>query len=222
YSPIRPKQITDSAEQPTQALKQRGVRYIELRSVDLACTYPLGLDLPQMRFLELFLLCCLLRESPPLIGEEKQEASRNALGVACCGRTPGLHLRRRGRNIPLRDWARELAEDLRELAQILDTDVPETFYQDSLKPLFAAIADVNDTPSARILAQMREDKASFQEFTLRMSHRHAEHFRSRRLEGEKARQFRRDAENSLAEQAIAETSEDLNFDEFLRRFFTPP
>ena len=35
YSIIRPKQIANSCEKPTRALKQRGVRYIEMRSLDL-------------------------------------------------------------------------------------------------------------------------------------------------------------------------------------------
>lgn len=133
YSPVRPKQIARSGESPTLALKRRGVRYVELRSLDLGQAHPLGLTQAHMRFLELFLLCCLLRKSPPLGHEEKKEISRNALEVACRGRTPGLLLRRDGKELALRDWARELAEDMRGLAEVLDAGEPTQAYRSSLE-----------------------------------------------------------------------------------------
>lgn len=220
YSPIRPKQIARSCESPTMALKQRGVRYIELRSLDLGLAHPLGLTPGHMRFLELFVLCCLLRESPPLNALEKLEISRNALDVACRGRAPGLLLRRGGKDVALRDWARELAGDMRAVAEILDTGEPEPAYRASLSPLLEAIDDPDTTPSARILAEMRDTGESFQAYALRLSGRHAEGFRARRLEGEKAATLARQAGKSLAEQKHTEASDTLGFDEFLARYFS--
>jgi len=219
YSPVRPKQIARSCESPTTALKLRGIRYVELRSLDLGPAHPLGLTLGHMRFLEVFLLCCLLRESPPLSTSEKTEIDRNALAVAREGRTPGLLLRRGGQDVALRDWAKELAEDLRAVAEILDAGEPSAVYLDSLGPLWDAIDDPEATPSAKILADMRETGESFQAYALRLSARHAESFRSRPLERDKEAAFAREAEKSLAEQKRTEASDTLGFDEFLARYF---
>lgn len=219
YSPVRPKQIARSGESPTLALKQRGVRYVELRSLDLGPSHPLGLTQDHLRFLELFLLCCLLRESPPLGQEEKAEINRNALDVACCGRTPGMLLRRGGKALALRDWARGLAADLRDLAEVLDADEPERAYRASLEPLLEAIEDPGLTPSARILDEMRENRESFQAYALRMSQGHAEGFRSRPPEGEKAAEFSRQAQASIAEQRRTEAGDTLGFDAYLERYF---
>ncbi|WP_082411735.1 glutamate--cysteine ligase, partial [Methylogaea oryzae] len=60
YNSVRPKQITLSGEKPTLALKKRGIRYVELRSVDLSPFHPAGIDLTELRFLEAFMLYCLL------------------------------------------------------------------------------------------------------------------------------------------------------------------
>lgn len=220
YSLVRPKQIARSCESPTVALKLRGVRYVELRSLDLNPAYPLGLTEGHLRFLELFLLCCLLRESPPLDAAEKAQTSRNALEVACCGRRPGMLLRRDGKDLALRDWARELAEDLRILAGVLDAGgEPIQAYQASVEPLLAALEDADLAPSALILAEMRENGESFQEYALRMSRQHAASFRSRPLEAEKTAEFNRQVETSWAEQKHTEDSDRLGFDEFLARYF---
>lgn len=219
YSPIRPKQVARSCESPTQALKHRGIRYIELRSLDLGLAHPLGLGLRHMRFLELFLLCCLLRESPPLGAGEKAEISRNALDVACRGRVPGLLLRRGGEDLALRDWAQELVDDLQAVADILDEGEAGRPYLDSLGLLVDAIDDPEATPSARILADMRGVGESFQSYALGLSHRHAEGFRSRPLDGEKAAEFSREAEASIAAQKRTEANDSLDFDGFLHRYF---
>jgi glutamate--cysteine ligase len=56
YSTVRPKQLTDWMEFPTLALRRRGIRYVELRSVDVNLFEPLGVDLEEMRFLALLML----------------------------------------------------------------------------------------------------------------------------------------------------------------------
>lgn len=219
YSAIRPKQVANSGEMPTLALKRRGLRYVELRSIDLCCFQPVGAALSQLRFLELFLLYCLLEPSPPLGTDEKRASSHNSLGVACCGRTPGYTLQRGGRSVPMRDWALELAEAMAPVAELLDEEEHGRPYGATLDALSAAITDPEQTPSARVLAQMRERGESFQDFALRMSRQHAELFRARRLEGTRAKEFRREAEESLREQQCIEGGDRLSFDEFLQNYF---
>lgn len=220
YSPIRPKQIARSCESPTIALKRRGIRYIELRSLDLGIAHPLGLSLVELRLLEVFLLCCLLRNSPPMNSAEKSEANQNALAVACCGRTPNFQLMRCGQSVGLREWARELAEDMRGVAEILDDGEPEKAYLDCLKPMLDAIEEPENTPSARVLEEIRATGESFQAYALRHSQQHGDIFRSRPLAGEKANEFRLEAEESLNAQKRTEESDTLSFQGYLDQYFS--
>lgn len=220
YSAIRPKQIAHSGEKPTLALKRRGVRYLELRSMDLGCFGPTAVNPDKLRFMETFLLFCLLADSPNLPADEKAETNRNGLAVACCGRTPGFQLFRHGRAVALRDWAEEIIEAMRGVAEALDGDDIERPYGRSLDAAQAVVADSELTPSARILAEMRENRESFNDYALRLSRRHAEYWRTRPLSPELARQFTQEAELSWAEQRRIEAADSLSLDEFLQRYFT--
>ncbi|MDD5633399.1 MAG: glutamate--cysteine ligase, partial [Methylococcales bacterium] len=105
YSTIRPKQIINSGEKPTLALKKRGVRYIEMRSLDLDLFNPIGIDEAKARFIEALLLTCLLKDSPPISDQEHQVNNANQLAVANFGRKPGLELFKGDQTILLQDWA---------------------------------------------------------------------------------------------------------------------
>jgi glutamate--cysteine ligase len=219
YSGIRPKQVTESGEKPTLALKRRGIRYIELRSLDLACFSPAAADVNELRFLEVFLLFCLMADSPLMNSEERAEAGRNSLKAACCGRTPGFELQREGREVLLREWALELIGAMRSVAEILDGEDPEQPYHRSLDSRIPAIADPAASPSAQMLDEMRRNRESFAEYARRLSGQHADYFRNRPLSAEKAELFGRQARESLEEQQRIEAGDTLGFDEFLRRYF---
>ena len=53
YSTVRPKQIPQTGELPIHALRERGIRYLELRSVDVNLLDPAGLNLHQIAMLEM-------------------------------------------------------------------------------------------------------------------------------------------------------------------------
>ena len=67
YAPIRPKRTPRAGERTLSALEHRGIEYIELRTLDINQFTPLGVDIQQLRFLDLFLVWCLLKPSPLLL-----------------------------------------------------------------------------------------------------------------------------------------------------------
>ena len=98
YGTIRPKRRISPGERPLHALRERGVEYVEVRLMDLdpvrAGRHHAG---DTMRFLDVFLLHCLLRDSPPDTPQEIAAIGRNQLAVASRGREPGLVARARRR-----------------------------------------------------------------------------------------------------------------------------
>src|SRR5260221_2082274 len=107
YSTVRPKRRIKRGERPLHALRERGVEYVEVRLMDLDPFSPVGITPQTCRFLDIFLLHCLVSESPKDTAEEIAEVRRNQQVVALRGRQPGLMLERGGRAARLTDWARE-------------------------------------------------------------------------------------------------------------------
>ncbi|MCK5872205.1 MAG: glutamate--cysteine ligase, partial [Methylococcales bacterium] len=161
YSTVRPKQITNSGERPTLALKRRGVEYIEIRSLDLDLFNPIGIDVHKARFVEAFLLHCLLEESPFNQTNEPQVNNDNQLMVAHRGREPKVTLNRHGENILLKTWAGDILQAMQPICDILDGDDPDKPYSLALKVQQSLVDDANKTPSAKILQAMQQQSKVF-------------------------------------------------------------
>jgi glutamate--cysteine ligase len=122
YSTIRPKRVIRSGERPVQALCNRGVQYIEVRCLDVDPFEPVGIALETGRFLDAFLLFCALEESPLINAAEGQVHARNFARTVKEGRRPGLTLTRNDHEVLLKDWAEELLERIRPVAELLDSE----------------------------------------------------------------------------------------------------
>lgn len=220
YSSVRPKSTIRSSEKPSLALRQRGVEYVEIRAPDVNAYAPLGVDEPQLRFIEALLVFCLLEDSPYVDAAEQAELEYNQAQVTRRGREPGLLLQHRGREIALKDWGLALLQPITVIAEILDAgNGGGDAYQSAVAQQRAALLNPERTPSARMLAEMRARKESFTAFALRLSRQYAEDFRARPLSPETQAALERAAADSLAEQARLESSDTLSFEEFLAQYF---
>lgn len=218
YSPVRPKQIAYAGERPTMALHNRGVRYVELRAIDLGWGRPSGISLEDMRFLEIFLLYCFLLESPPITPEEDKDIEKNTLTVACCGRDPGVAVQWQGQRVTIPVFMQAVKEPMQTIAAILDQGAAEPSYQQSLASVL--VEKPESTPSALLLADMRARGESFAEYHLRQSQDQAVAFRARPLTGQRAADFAREVELSHAEQARIEAEDNMSFDAYLQHYFS--
>jgi glutamate--cysteine ligase len=219
YSTVRPKQVPIDNEKPTLALRERGVRYIELRSLDINAYAPLGIDEQQLRFLETFLIFCLFLESPRIGTNESREIDHNGTLAAHHGRDPALCLHRNGRTITLRQWAAEILDSMQGFSEILDTGETNQAYSNALESQRQAVTDPDRTPAAKMLAEMRENRESFHEFARRLSEEHYDYFKTIRLSQEKLAYFTTEARNSWERQARLEESDTIPFDVYLNRYF---
>jgi glutamate--cysteine ligase len=220
YSTVRPKQIALNNEKPTTALSKRGVAYVEIRSIDVNAFDPHGVNEEQLYFLEIFVLFCLLQESTVLSASEKTEIDMNLIQVAHTGRQPDLKLTYCDNEITLKEWATELCEQMRGIAELLDQANDCTLYTESLDKQMECIKNPDMTPSARMLAEMRSHNEGFFHFAKRMSLKHYDYFKSRKLSAERQHLFEDAATQSQQKQVEIESSDTMDFDEFLQQYFT--
>ncbi len=219
YSTIRPKQIARSGEKPTLALNLRGVRYIEIRSLDLDLFNPIGIDESKSRFLEAFLLNCILQESPQYEGHEYQINNINQLSVAHQGRKPGLEINKNGQHITLQSWAHEILQSMQTICEILDNNDPAKPYSKALKQQCDVVENPDLTPSAKILDEMRTKNQPFGRFGLDVSELNKQHFIGKKLETERTQHFDQLASASHLKQQEIENNDSLSFDDFLAKYF---
>src|SRR3984893_16907936 len=221
YSFIRPKRVARSGERPTKALQRAGVEYVEVRALDVSAFDPVGVNQNKLRFMEAFLALCLLRESAPIGQSEQTSLDANHLLVARRGREPKLMLKREGRDFPMLDWARELLDAMQGLCELLDHGDSARPYLSALEQQRAKIDDVERTPSARLLADMRQSGESFFQLAQRMSKLHKDYFldlyppNERRLA-----EFAAAARESHEAQARIEAADDTDFDTYLAHYLS--
>ena len=170
YSAIRPKRVINRGERPLHALRERGVQYVEVRTMDLDPFCAIGIAPGTMRFLDMFLLHCLLSESPPDTPHEIQTLGKNTRRVAARGREPGLTLQRGADEIELHRWAAALLSEYGPIAVSLDAAYGNDTYTTALAAAGAAVATPEFLPSARVLREMREQyQGSYLRFALAYS-----------------------------------------------------
>jgi len=157
YGTIRPKRTIFTGERPLHALRERGVEYVEVRLMDLDPFEPVGIRASTMRFLDVFLMHCLLTDSPDDSPAEIAELARNQHLTAARGREPGLQLLRGGREIGLAEWGAQLLAQFGPIAAALDAAQGGTQHADALRAAGQALQAPDTLPSARVLASMAKD-----------------------------------------------------------------
>ena len=219
YSPIRPKRVTQPGETPLSALHRRGIEYVEVRCVDVSPFSPVGIDASQIRFLDTFLLFCLLEESAPCTDEEQASQAANLEAVVNRGRMPGLLLQTDTGEKPMTLWAGELLSQFEQVASLLDQANASTLYSASMKQQLAAVTDPELTPSARILREMREQDLPFFRLTMGYSEQWARQFRGRQLSPQLQAAMEAETRRSNQARRELEQADDISFEQYLDRYF---
>lgn len=219
YSPIRPKRVTRSGETPLAALRRGGIEYIEVRCIDVNPFLPVGMDAEQIRFLDIFLLYCLLSDSPDCEDSEQAIQSANLEAVVNRGREPGLALHTAGGARPMADLAAELFEAMAPIAALLDDVHHAASYSAVMTAQWAKIQDPELTPSARILREMRDQNQPFFRIAMGYSTTWAAQFRAEELPEDVASRLSSEATRSLQAQADIEAADNIDFEQYLANFY---
>ena len=125
--------------------------------MDLNPFLPVGIDAGIARFLDVFLLHCLLADSPPDTPAEIGALARNQHRTAARGREPGLRLERGSAEPLLVDWGGEVVEACTPIAAALDAALGGDAYAQALRAAADALRQPETLPSARVLDTMARD-----------------------------------------------------------------
>jgi glutamate--cysteine ligase len=222
YGTIRPKRVIFPGERPLHALRERGVEYVEVRLMDLNPFVPIGITAETARFLDVFLLHCLLSASPPDTPDEIAALGRNQHRTAARGREPGLKLERGTQEVTLVDWGLQIVDECRPIAAALDAAHGGELHQAALVAARELLADASLTPSARVLGAMALDFGhSFPQFTLAQSRQTQAALLGLPQSPDDAARFAQMAEASLREQQLVEAGDSLPFEVYRQQYLSP-
>jgi len=220
YSSIRPKRVARSGERPTMALQRGGIEYVEIRSLDISLDDPAGINQNTMRFMEAFLIYCLVENSPPLDDRALEETRFNQTGTAKRGREPTFRLRREETEVSLATWGGEILEKVHAVAELIDAGEDGESYVQAVRQMQSMLGDPDATPSARLLNELRDSNCSFFELALSIARQHREYFASLApLSPDRTAQFELEVTQSLHRQREIEEHDDISLDEYLAGYF---
>ena len=219
YGTIRPKRTVKTGERPLHALRERGVEYVEVRLMDLDPFVPVGITADTMRLLDVFLLHCLLSDSPPDTPDEIAALKRNQHLTAERGREAGLCLTRSGREVLLAEWGAQVLEECAPIAAALDAAHGGTAYAQALGAAQATWAAPQTTPSARVLAELTQQYGGdFTAFACAYSQSARDVLMAQPWAEAQQQRYERLAQESLANQRAIEAADTLPFEEWRQQY----
>jgi glutamate--cysteine ligase len=219
YSAVRPKRTTQPGEKPIQALDARGVEYIEVRCLDLDPFSPTGVTREQIDFLDLFLLDCLLSDSPIISDEECERLDDNYNDVIASGRWQDLKLCRAGEHVPAGTAAHDLLQQLQPLAELLDSWDDGEHYQSALRAQSDKLQGQDwSVPSVKVLEAMTASGMGHRDWVQSISREHQQTLVNETLSPQVLADYQTMTRESLAEQEAIEAADDKPFARFLEDY----
>lgn len=215
YAPIRPKRVTRSGENPSDALLRGGIEYIEVRSLDINPFSAIGVNSDQVRFLDLFLIWCTLADAPEMSAEELLCSRNNWNRVVLEGRKPQQTIAAGcdKTTYPLAEVGKALFADLLRVAEVLDGNHGDTEYQQVCEQLVASFDDPELTYSARILHAIKENGLT--EAGIALAEQYGHGLCEEPLEVLSEEDFAHQARASVVAQEQLEAEERLDFEAYL-------
>ncbi len=216
YAPMRPKRV--SPDRPAKGLRQRGVEYIEMRMFDLNPMIDIGITPEQGIFVDVLLLMCLFRDSPPISAREQGVNDENKRRIVSRGRQASLHMLVNNHEQPFRPLAHELFDDMTPFAEMLDTAYGATRHTSAMQLLRQRVDDPDLTPSAQVLEAARAHGGFFK-YTMFASEHHKQSLLAQPLDPATQQRFEAAAQESLLEQRLIEEQDSGSFEDFVAAYY---
>ena len=225
YAPIRPKRVAKSNEKPSEALADRGIEYIEIRSLDVNPFTATGITTAQMSVLDSLLVWMALQPSAPMTADEMAVCRDNSTKVVMEGRKPGLTLELKGKQQVLTDVASDVLAQVQQVAQLLDgaqlaTDTAASNFSQAVSEQQALICDPQALLSGQVLTIMKEQGLEHNDFILNLANKYKAELLATDYGHWDDVYFAQMQQQSVAQQQQIEAADTLDFDAFLNAYFS--
>lgn len=220
YSPIRPKQVALPQEMPTNALENRGVSYLEVRSLDVNPYSPIGIEESQFHFLDVFLLHCLLEPSAKFSETCFAISQDNINKTVAAGRTPNLLLNNRGQEVSLAEWGTSLMGNLLLVAEVLDTANETKRYSQSVLEQTEKFKDASITSSGRWMSTLLDNNIDNSSLGLELAKEYKTYMANLHYKHIDKDTFVAQAALSMQAQKNIEMKDTVSFEQFVNDYFT--
>ena len=189
--------------------------------MDLNPFSPIGITGDTARFLDVFLLHCLLKESPDDNSEEAVANARNQHSVAERGRDPALRLVRGIDHPSVVDWGAEIVRECEIIATALDDAHGTSEYAMATQNAARALEDPAGTLSARMLGEMQaQHDCSYFGFIMARSQQYRREMLEQPVSELISARFSRMAADSVARQHEIESADTVPFELFRRQYIS--
>lgn len=224
YAPIRPKQVMKSGEKPSQALRDRGVEYIEVRALDVNPFVDTGISIEQVHFLDIFLTYCAFLDNKEFDCDSQEYHENNMNEVVLRGRDPELLLSDVDcegdiSKKSVMQWGNELFDNMAHVAKLLDKAYVTNNYTDAINREREKINNSSLTPSAKILSLMVDQQQSLSEYSLALASKYRQESFKRDYQFYSEQYFTESVAKSYENLRDIEKNDTLSFDEFLADYF---
>ncbi len=218
YTTVRAKAAAPSGKNFIGHLRAQGPDYIEVRLLDVNPFVDVGINAEQIHFLDLFLMHCLLSDSPPHDPARCSEVQTNFKRTVREGRRADATLQSEGYSVRLRDWGNTILDDLAPLATFMDRASHNQDYAAALDTMRHRIENPDTTPSGELLQTLKSEGQSLRAFIADQSERfHATWLESDWSALDQAL-FEKEALDSIAAAQAYKPTDDDAFEQYLIDF----
>ena len=214
YAASRPKSNSISKKRLAKQLRDHGVDYIELRSIDINPFSRQGIDIATINFLEVFLLFCCIDKSDYIIEKDLVEIRNNDLLVAKKGREKGLFLSKNHTQTSFRELASKILDAMSEIASVIgyDSDFIENY---KLKVLHPEL-----TLSGRVLKTALDNEIALDELGYLIAENNNKYYVERSIKNNSNfNKIQKEVDLSTEKKGDLIDEGDVDFDKYLKDYF---
>ncbi len=210
YDFIRPKRKGGPGTRPATLLKKAGIEYVELRAIDINPYEYCGINIDQIKVIDLVLLYCLISPSKPINNKELKQIESTNDAVINHGRDSSCRIYVNNQELNLQEAASSMIEDLSVLAKHMDKH--STGYESSLENIIKQ----KQTLSEKILSDLNKSDLSFSDFATLSSKEHFEKHNG--FADNKKYNFKEAADASLSDQVKIEGKDKIDIIQYVKLY----
>ncbi|ALD15343.1 glutamate--cysteine ligase [Buchnera aphidicola (Aphis glycines)] len=217
YTQIRPKIKTNYGESLLDALKNRGIEYVEIRSLDINPFSSIGINKNQILLLDLFLIWCSLVNAPKIKKTDFYFIIENWKKTVFEGRKPNQKIYiNENKQYKLMQIGKRIFQDLKKIAIILDNQLNDSEYQKvcDKKILFFEYPEL--TYSAKFLKLFIQNK-KIKQIGLNLAHKYHHKFIHQYFYNSYNKILENETIKSHKKQTQIEKNETLSLQDYLHR-----